>query len=110
MPLGRRRRLAARILPPSYSRPSMLAPSDGGDALDEVHAAADVLKIHPTRLNAFASVQTGPLATLVEDRVVPMALPVRDGMNFARNSSQRPGAEPLRCPPLVGTGRAGWAH
>ena len=52
--------------------------------LDEVHAAADVLKIHPTRLNAFASVQTGSLAVLVEDRVVPTALPVRDGVNFAR--------------------------
>ena len=48
--------------------------------LDEVHAASDVLKIHPTRLNAFASPQTGPLAALVEDRVVPLALPVRDAM------------------------------
>src|SRR5262245_52414476 len=52
--------------------------------LDEVYAAIDVLKIHPTRLNAFASTQTGPLAALVEDRVVPMALPVRDGVNHAR--------------------------
>ena len=40
--------------------------------LDEVYAAADVLKVHPTRLNAFASTQTGPLAALVEDRVVPL--------------------------------------
>jgi L-asparaginase len=48
--------------------------------LDEVYAASDVLKIHPTRLNAFASTQTGPLAALVEDRVVPFALPVRDAM------------------------------
>lgn len=48
--------------------------------LDEVYAASDVLKIHPTRLNAFASPQTGPLAALVEDRVVPLALPVRDAM------------------------------
>lgn len=52
--------------------------------LDEVYAAADVLKIHPTRLNAFASVQTGPLAALVEDRVVPMTLPVRDAVMGAR--------------------------
>lgn len=52
--------------------------------LDEVYAATDVLKVHPTRLNAFASTQTGPLAALVEDRVVPMALPVRDGVNHAR--------------------------
>ncbi|MBS0519987.1 MAG: asparaginase [Proteobacteria bacterium] len=49
--------------------------------LDEVYAAADVLKVHPTRLNAFASTQTGPLAALVEDRIVPLALPVRDAMN-----------------------------
>ena len=52
--------------------------------LDEVHAASDVLKVHPTRLNAFASPQTGPLAALVEDRVVPMALPVRDAIENAR--------------------------
>ena len=35
--------------------------------LDEVYAAADVLKVHPTRLNAFAATQTGPLAALVEE-------------------------------------------
>ena len=52
--------------------------------LDEVYAASDVLKVHPTRLNAFASPQTGPLAALVEDRVVPLALPVRDAIENAR--------------------------
>jgi L-asparaginase len=52
--------------------------------LDEVYAAADVVKVHPTRLNAFASPQTGPLAALVEDRIVPFALPVRDAMVAAR--------------------------
>ena len=52
--------------------------------LDEVYAAADVLKVHPTRLNAFAAPQTGPLAALVEDRVVPLSLPVRDAMTRAR--------------------------
>jgi L-asparaginase len=52
--------------------------------LDEVYAAADVLKAHPTRVNAFASTQTGPLAALVEDRVVPMTLPVRDAVAAAR--------------------------
>jgi L-asparaginase len=51
--------------------------------LDEVYAAADVVKVHPTRLNAFASPQTGPLAALVEDRVVPFSLPVRDAMAAA---------------------------
>ncbi|MFI4998824.1 MAG: asparaginase [Reyranellales bacterium] len=48
--------------------------------LDEVYAAADVAKVHPTRLNAFASTHTGPLAALVEDRIVPLGLPVRDAM------------------------------
>jgi L-asparaginase len=52
--------------------------------LDEVYAAADAIKAHPTRLNAFASPQTGPLAALVEDRVVPLALPVRDAVEAAR--------------------------
>jgi len=48
--------------------------------LDEVYAAADVLKGHPTRLNAFAAPQTGPLAALVEDRIVPLGRPVREAM------------------------------
>lgn len=52
--------------------------------LDEVYAASDVLKVHPTRLNAFASPQTGPLAALVEDRVVPLSLPVREAITAAR--------------------------
>lgn len=52
--------------------------------LDEVYAASDVLKVHPTRLNAFAAPQTGPLAALVEDRVVPLALPVREAITAAR--------------------------
>lgn len=52
--------------------------------LDEVYAAADVIKAHPTRLNAFAAPQTGPLAALVEDRVVPLGLPVRDAIEAAR--------------------------
>jgi L-asparaginase len=52
--------------------------------LDEVYAASDVLKVHPTRINGFASTQTGPLAALVEDRVVPFALPVRDAIVAAQ--------------------------
>ena len=52
--------------------------------LDEVYAAADVVKAHPTRVNAFASPQTGPIAALVEDRVVPLSLPVRDAIEAAR--------------------------
>lgn len=52
--------------------------------LDEVLAASDVLKVHPTRINAFASTYTGPLAALVEDRIVPMTLPVRDAIVAAK--------------------------
>jgi L-asparaginase len=52
--------------------------------LDEVYAVADVLKVHPTRLNAFASPQTGPIAALVEDRIVPLSLPVRAPIEAAR--------------------------
>lgn len=53
--------------------------------LDEVYAAADVLKAHPTRLNAFASPQTGPVAALVEDRIVPLSWPVRMPVEAARS-------------------------
>lgn len=52
--------------------------------LDEVHAASDVLKAHPTRLDAFASPQTGPLAAIVEDRVVLLSMPVRTPVEWAR--------------------------
>lgn len=52
--------------------------------LDEVYAAADAVKAHPTRLNAFAAPQTGPIAALVEDRVVPLGLPVREAVEAAR--------------------------
>jgi L-asparaginase len=57
--------------------------------LDEVYAAADVAKVHPTRVNGFASIQTGPLMALVEDRVVPMSLPVRDAIDAARRMLAR---------------------
>jgi L-asparaginase len=62
--------------------------------LDEVYAAADVLKVHPTRLNAFAATQTGPLAALVEDRVVPLTMPVRDAVVAARRALATIGAKP----------------
>ena len=52
--------------------------------LDEVYPASDVMKVHPTRLNAFAAPQTGPLAALVEDRVVPLSLPIRVPIEAAR--------------------------
>ena len=57
--------------------------------LDEVYAAADAIKAHPTRLNAFASPQTGPIAALVEDRVVPLSLPVRDAIEAARAEARQ---------------------
>jgi len=52
--------------------------------LDEVYAAGDVAKVHPTRINGFAATQTGPLAAVVEDRVVPLTMPVRDAVVAAR--------------------------
>jgi len=52
--------------------------------LDEVYAAVDVIKAHPTRLDAFASPQSGPLAALVEDRIVPLGLPMRDAIEATR--------------------------
>jgi L-asparaginase len=58
--------------------------------LDEVFAACDVLKGHPTRINAFAAPQTGPLAALVEGRIVPLSLPVRDAIQSARNLIGKP--------------------
>ena len=65
--------------------------------LDEVYAAADAIKTHPTRLDAFASPQTGPIAALVEDRVVPMSLPVRDAIEAARQRLGTPagGEQPV---------------
>jgi L-asparaginase/Glu-tRNA(Gln) amidotransferase subunit D len=59
--------------------------------LDEVYAAADVIKAHPTRLNSFAAPQAGPLAALVEDRVVPLGLPVAmQSKQRAASSGRRP--------------------
>ncbi|MBM3645144.1 MAG: asparaginase [Alphaproteobacteria bacterium] len=52
--------------------------------LDQVHAAADVVKAHPVRIDAFTSPQTGPLAVFVEGRVVPLAFPVRAAMERTR--------------------------
>ncbi|TWS93969.1 asparaginase [Reyranella sp. CPCC 100927] len=46
--------------------------------LDHVHTALDVTKTETSRLDAFRSPATGPVATLLEDRVVPLMLPVRD--------------------------------
>ena len=67
--------------------------------LDEVYAASDVLKIHPTRLNAFASTQTGPLAALVEDRVVPL---VAAGARCGRRGAQKlAGAAPGKAAPVA---------
>jgi len=54
--------------------------------LDEVYAVADAVKAHPTRLNAFAAPQTGPIAALVEDRIMPLGLPVRDAVEVARQA------------------------
>jgi L-asparaginase len=46
--------------------------------LDQVWAAVDIAKTQTSRLDAFCSPSTGPVATLVEDRVIALMLPVRD--------------------------------
>lgn len=46
--------------------------------LDHVYAPFDVAKTETSRIDTFRSPATGPLATLVEERVVPLSLPVRD--------------------------------
>ncbi len=45
--------------------------------LDNLHAALDVAKASSHRLDAFASPQTGPVGSLIEDRVLLTALPQR---------------------------------
>jgi L-asparaginase len=66
--------------------------------LDEVYAAGDVAKVHPTRINGFAAPQIGPLAALVEDRVVPLTMPVRDAVVAAR---RKLGAASGKAAPVV---------
>lgn len=46
--------------------------------LDHVLAPFDIAKTETSRIDTFRSPATGPLATLIEDRVVPLSLPVRD--------------------------------
>jgi L-asparaginase len=57
--------------------------------LDHVHAAIDVAKTETSRLDAFRSPATGPVATLVEDRVVRLMLPVRDWKAAVRGAVGR---------------------
>jgi L-asparaginase len=54
--------------------------------LDHVHAAIDVTKTETSRLDAFRSPATGPLATLAEDRIIPLMLPVRDWKQAVRGA------------------------
>jgi L-asparaginase len=54
--------------------------------LDHVHAAIDVAKTETSRLDAFRSPASGPVATLVEDRIVPLMLPVRDWKQAVREA------------------------
>jgi L-asparaginase len=46
--------------------------------LDHVCAAVDIAKTETSRIEAFRSPSAGPVAILVEDRIVPLMLPVRD--------------------------------
>src|SRR5262245_48524519 len=54
--------------------------------LDHVYAALDVAKSETSRIDAFRSPATGPVATLVEDRIVPLMLPVRDWKQAVRGA------------------------
>jgi L-asparaginase len=54
--------------------------------LDQVYAALDVTKSETNRIDAFRSPATGPVATLVEDRIVPLMLPVRDWKQAVRDA------------------------
>ena len=45
------------------------------------------LKVHPTRINAFASPQTGPIGGSGRGPIVPLSLPVRDAIDAAQPSS-----------------------
>ncbi len=45
--------------------------------LDHAYSAFDVVKAHSARIDAFDSPQSGPLATLIEDRVLALARPLR---------------------------------
>jgi L-asparaginase len=45
--------------------------------LDHVYAPFDVAKTETSRIDTFRSPATGPLATLIEERLVPLSLPVR---------------------------------
>ena len=54
--------------------------------LDHVHAALDVAKTETSRLDAFRSPVSGPVATLVEERIVPLMLPVRDWKQAVRGA------------------------
>jgi len=46
--------------------------------LDHAYSAFDAVKAHSARIDAFGAPQSGPLATLIEDRVLPLARPVRE--------------------------------
>ncbi|HTO81270.1 MAG TPA: asparaginase [Methylomirabilota bacterium] len=71
--------------------------------LDHVWAAFDVAKTDTSRLDAFRSPAAGPVATVVEDRVVPLMLPVRDWKNaLLRLTGSRPAASlPAAAPPVA---------
>jgi L-asparaginase len=62
--------------------------------LDHVWAAVDVAKTETSRLDAFRSPSTGPVATLVQDLVILLMLPVRDWTLALRRSVD---LEPASC-------------
>ena len=70
------------IVTAAMRNPALTSADGPGNLLAAVRVAADPWI--RTRLDAFASPQTGPIAALVEDRVVPLSLPVRDAIEAAR--------------------------
>ncbi len=68
---------AARVATSAWLRDHARATGVVAVLLDHAHAPFDIVKSETSRVDAFRSPVTGPLATIVEDRVVPLAMPVR---------------------------------
>jgi L-asparaginase len=69
---------AVRVVASPWMRAQVAAIGATVTFLDHVYAPFDVVKSETSRIDTFRSPVTGPLATLIEDRVIPLSLPVRD--------------------------------
>lgn len=68
---------AARMAAAPWVRESAAALGVMVVMLDHAYSAFDAVKTHSSRIDAFGAPQSGPLATLIEDRVLPLARPLR---------------------------------